>query len=242
MKLPVIQGIIKRRILANYRAEPEVVRGILPEGFRPKLYKGKAVAGICLIRLEHIRSKYMPEFVGVSSENAAHRIAVLFEDENGETKEGVYIPRRDTNSILNHLAGGKIFPGEYHKAAFKVTENEDRINFAMISDDKTVSVKINGGISKTFPETSIFPSLKEASAFFEKGSLGYSVTKNGEYLDGITLQIKDWKVEVLGVDEIESSFYSAEKLFPTGSIEFDHALIMRNVAHEWHGASSFNLK
>ena len=28
-----------------------------------------------------------------------------------------------------------------------------------------------------------------------------------------------------------------EERFPKGSAEFDHALIMRNIAHEWHSAS-----
>jgi len=33
------------------------------------LVRGSAIAGICLIRLEEIRPKGMPSFVGVSSEN-----------------------------------------------------------------------------------------------------------------------------------------------------------------------------
>jgi hypothetical protein len=33
-----------------------------------------------------------------------------------------------------------------------------------------------------------------------------------------------------------SSYFSDEQKFPTSSIEFDHALIMKNVAHEWHSA------
>jgi len=45
----------------------------------------------------------MPEAVGFSSENAAHRIAVLWDDEQGVTREGVFIPRRDTNSPVNYL-------------------------------------------------------------------------------------------------------------------------------------------
>jgi len=46
----------------------------------------------------------------ISSENGAHRIAVEWE-ENGTLKEGAYIPRRDTSSTLNSLAGVTIFPG-----------------------------------------------------------------------------------------------------------------------------------
>ncbi|HEX8248540.1 MAG TPA: DUF2071 domain-containing protein [Pyrinomonadaceae bacterium] len=241
MKIPTLQGIIKRRILVNYRADAGAIQKVLPRGFRPKLHKGNAIAGICLIRLEHVRPKFAPEFTGIDSENAAHRIAVLWEDASGETMEGVYIPRRDTNSFINSALGGRLFPGEHHRANFAVTENGNRINFSMKSSDETVSVKLSGTISENFPENSVFASLAEASNFFEKGSLGYSVTKNGTNLDGINLEIEKWKVEALDVDFVESSFYNDEAMFPKDSVKFDHALLMQNIEHHWHSAPSFDL-
>ena len=126
MKIPTIQGIIKRRVLVNYRANPDAVQNVIPKEFTPKLHKGYAIAGICLITLEHIRPKRLPEFIGLSSENAAHRIAVEWQ-ENGKTQEGVFVPRRDTDSTLNHLAGGRLFPSEHHKAKFKITETKAKL-------------------------------------------------------------------------------------------------------------------
>lgn len=242
MKIPTLQGTIKRRILVNFRADEKNIQKILPKGIRPKLYKGKAIAGICLIRLEHIRPKFAPEFLGLSSENAAHRVAVLWENKYGETCEGVYIPRRDTDSFINSTVGGTLFPGEHHKAEFNVKKIESEINFAMKSNDEKIAVNLKGRISHNLPKTSIFSSLEEASKFFETGSLGYSVTNNKNYLDGIILETKKWQVEVLEIDYVYSSFYENEIIFPKHSIEFDHALIMQNIAHEWHSAPNFELK
>ena len=239
MKIPTLQGVIKRRILVNYRAEPDAIQKVLPKNFHPKLHNGKAVAGICLIRLEHIRPKFTPAFIGITSENAAHRIAVLWE-ENSETREGVFIPRRDTNSFINASVGGTLFPGEHHKADFTV-EDADKIDFAMKSMDKTVSVELKGKISEKLPNNSIFSCLTEASNFFETGSLGYSVTGEAKHLDGIILQTKEWKVDALELDFVHSSYYADESTFRKGSIEFDHALIMQNIAHEWRSAPSFDL-
>ncbi len=112
----------------------------------------------------------------------------------------------------------------------------------MRSKDGAIEVKLTGEVSENLPENSIFSSIAEASEFFEKGSLGYSVTKDGKELDGITLQIRNWKVEALNLDAVESNYYENENAFPKGSIEFDHALLMRNIAHEWHSAPSFELK
>ena len=52
MKLPKIQGVIRRRLLVNFRARPEVVADFLPDPFEPKLHDGWSILGICLIRPE----------------------------------------------------------------------------------------------------------------------------------------------------------------------------------------------
>lgn len=235
MRLPTIQGTIRRRILANFRVDAEVMQGQLPSRFRPKLHEGFAVAGICLVRLEHIRPKLLPEIAGLSSENAAHRVAVLW-DEGGETHEGVFISRRDTSSHLNHILGGRIFPGEHHQATFDITESETAIRLSMRSEDSAVAVDIEGQLAEDLPANSIFRSLAESSSFFEAGSLGYSVTREPQRLDGLKLETKEWRVEPLSLATAYSSYFSDAAKFPTGSVEFDHALIMRNVDHEWHSA------
>ena len=102
MRIPVIRGLIDRRILVNYRVKPDVLARLLPKPFRLKLVNGMGMAGVCLIRLKHVRPKFLPAFLGISSENAAHRIAVEW-DQNGETKQGVFVPRRDTSSRINTL-------------------------------------------------------------------------------------------------------------------------------------------
>ena len=235
MKLPVIQGLIRRRILANFRVDPDVMQQQLPTRFRPKLQRGFAVAGICLIRLEHIRPSFVPESIGLNSENAAHRVAVLWEAD-GVTREGVFISRRDTNSQLNHLLGGRIFPGEHHQSSFDVSESDSDIHFSLESADSEVTVKLEASPASELPANSIFSSLAEASAFFEAGSLGYSVTHDPNRLDGLNLKTKEWQVQPLDVRSVSSSYFSDEAIFPRGSIDFDHALIMKNVSHEWHSA------
>lgn len=240
MRLPVIQGTIGRRILANFRVDPEIMQRELPARFRPKLQNGHAIAGICLIRLEHVRPRTMPEIVGLNSENAAHRVAVNWVEDDQE-RQGVFISRRDTDSQINHLLGGRVFPGEHNQASFKVSETESEIRLAMESEDAEVKVEIAGRLGSCLPQSSVFSSLAEASSFFEGGSVGYSVTKDPGRLDGLKLQTDQWLVEPLDVTDIYSSYFSNPTKFPIGTIEFDHALIMRNVEHEWHSADDLYL-
>lgn len=239
MRLPVIKGTIRRRLLVNFRVDPNVMRAQLPARFAPKLHGGYAIAGICLIRLEAIRPRHLPSVVGVLSENAAHRVAVTWRDDSGEQREGVFIPRRDTSSLLNHLVGGRLFPGEHHRARFAVQEDAQSIDLKMHSTDGTVAVHVRGRFGGTMPRASCFSSLEAASSFFEPGSLGYSVTRQPGRLDGIELRTEGWAVQPLEVDEVSSSYFSDRTFFPDGSIEFDCALAMRNLAHEWHRAEDF---
>jgi len=111
----------------------------------------------------------------------------------------------------------------------------------MNSEDGDVSVEIVGRISEQLPQTSIFRSLAETSCFFETGSLGYSVTTDAKRLDGLRLHTKEWRVEALDVEKVYSSYFGNESEFPKGSVEFDHALIMRDIAHEWHTASDLHV-
>ncbi len=85
MQIPIIRGIIDRRILVNFRVDAVVLARLVPSPFRPKLVNGAGMAGVCLIRLKDIRPRFVPSILGISSENAAHRIAVAW-DQDGKTR------------------------------------------------------------------------------------------------------------------------------------------------------------
>jgi len=241
MKIPSIKGIIRRRLLLNYRVDPDVIQTVLPNNFRPKLVRGQAIAGICLIRLEQIRPTFLPPFLGISSENSAHRIAVEWEDTEGTTKEGVFVPRRDTNSLLNSLAGGRIFPGVHHHSRFEIEdesddgENDDgnTISLTVTSKGKPL-VEVSAGLADSLPDDSIFTSFEESSQFFENGCIGYSSRPNSKLLDGLLLKVLSWQAQPMKVHSIKSSYFDDTTIFPPDSITFDHALFMSDIAHEWH--------
>ena len=236
--LPIIQGLIDRRMLVNFRCDPAVIATLLPPPFRPKLVRGFAIAGICLIRLRHIRPRKFPRAIGLSSENAAHRIAVEWTDDAGQTREGVYVPRRDSSSMLNHLVGGRIFPGVHHHATFDVEERDGDLSVAFRSDDGSASVRVKARVAEALPRDSIFQSLEEASEFFRGGSVGFSPRDGGKVLDGLELRTVQWHVTPLHVLDVHSSFFANPHVFPPGSAVFDNALLMRAIEHEWHAFDS----
>ena len=233
MYLPVIHGVIARRILVNYRVQPKALAQILPVPFRPQLVQGYGIAGICLIRLAQIRPRMWPASLGFASENAAHRIAVEW-DEHGELRRGVYIPRRDTSSRLNVCLGGRLFPGIHHLADFSTMEVQDRYHVEFNSRDDATHILVEGRPAASLPGTSVFKSAEEASNFFAAGSLGFSPAHTANEYEGLELRTLDWELIPLVIDQLESSFFDDSAVFPPDTVQFDSAFLMQQIRHEWH--------
>lgn len=238
MRLPAVEGVIRRRLLVNYRADPEVVQRLLPAPFAPKLQGPYAIVGICLIRLDRLRPSGFPALFALASENAAHRVAVTWTDAGGETRDGVYILRRDSNSRFNALTGSRVFPGVHHAAHFSVADDGEHVDIAYAARDGSVSAQVTGDRAQFLPADSCFDSPSEASQFFECGSCGYSAAWAGDRLDGLELRVRDWRTDPFAVSAVHSSVFEDESVFPAGSAVLDHALVMRNINHEWHAIAA----
>jgi uncharacterized protein YqjF (DUF2071 family) len=230
--IPNVVGMIERRLLVNYRVAPDVLARLLPDPFRPHLVGGVGVAGICLIRLGQLRPAGVPPWLGLTSENAAHRVAVEWDGPEG-VLGGVYVPRRDTSSRLATVVGGRLFPGEHYRARFRVHEDDGRYEVAFTSVDGSAQVEVVARTVTDLPDGSVFSSMADASTFFREGSLGYSATRRPGRFDGLELRCATWAMEPLEVEAAESSFFGDGHCFPPGSVELDSALLMGGIPVTW---------
>jgi hypothetical protein len=235
MKQPSVSGVVERRLLVNYRVDPEVAARALPPPLRPQLVAGWAVAGICLIRLGQLRPGRMPAWLGIRSENAAHRFAVEWDGPDGGDgpRTGVYIPRRDSASLVNVVAGGRLFPGEHHRASFDVRETEQDLQVAFASVDGTAHVSVDVRVTQRLEGSLLFKDTREASDFFRHGSAGFSPARDSRKLDGMKLRADRWAIEPVEVRAVRSSFFEDTRLFPSGSATLDCALVMRDIPVIW---------
>jgi hypothetical protein len=229
-----VEAVIDRRLLLNFRVDPDVAARLVPPPFRPNVSTGVAIAGICLIRLIELRPRGVPRGLGITTESAAHRFAVEWDsDDGGQNGHGVFIPRRETNSRLSVLLGGRAFPGEHHRARFDVTETEDRYDITLRSVDGRNRVSVRAHRHDEMPDDSIFVDIDEASDFFRRDALGYSPTREPDRYDGLELQAAHWHIDPLAVDDVASTFFDDRSVFPAGSVEFDCALSMRRTQARW---------
>lgn len=169
---------------------------------------------------------------GVTSENAAHRVAVEWDSPEGPVT-GVYIPRRDTSSRLGVLLGGRLFPGWQHRATFRVKEGDGRYRIELSSRDGEVAVAVTAHGAEGVMGGSIFASMDEASAFFRCAPLGYAATPTSGVFDGVALTAEKWAIAPLHLDEARSSFFDDPDRFPPGTAVADSAFLMANLDTTW---------
>jgi hypothetical protein len=218
---------IERRLLVNYRVDPHAAETLLPDGLRPQLVDGSAVAGVCLIRLSDFRPAWFPPKMGHRSESAAHRIAVEWDGPDG-LRTGVYIPRRHSASRLAQIAGGRVFPGVHEPAKIAARASTEKLHVTVVAADVHVDVDVEVVPPEQFQST-LFTDLAAASDFFRKDAIGWSPTRAG-HLEPLRLDTDAWRVEPGHASRVESSFFDA---LPPGVAEFDHVLIMREVPVLW---------
>ncbi|MGB8198046.1 MAG: DUF2071 domain-containing protein [Acidimicrobiales bacterium] len=235
--MPPVSGVIDRRFLINYRVDPDVLQALLPLRFRPHLVSDVGVAGICVLRLRHVRPQGLPGALGIATDNAAHRIAVEWDTPEG-VRRGVYIVRRDTSSRTTVQLGGRLFPGVHARADFTFDERPEQFRLAFTSRRDDTSVAMSARLDSAVPNGSLFSSVDAASSFFQDSPVGWSPRHDSSSIESLELSCATWKVEPLQVEYLTSSFYDDHARFPEGSATFDSAFVMRGIASTWRAAGS----
>lgn len=235
--LPTLEGMIARRVLLNFRADPRVARRLVPEPLVPIEVDRAAVLGVCLIRLEQLRVKGMPPAMGFASENMAHRIAVRFPAAHG-MEEGVFIWRRETDSGLLAQLGGRLFPAEFQRAAFEVREDAVGLSIEVATEHSQADLSLLSRFASDWWRSELFPEFDDACGFFSRGECAFSCSLRGGSIEGVRLHALRWTMAPLEAIAVRAHFFEQPEYFPPGSVVFDSALLMRGIPSEWHSVEN----
>jgi hypothetical protein len=231
MPWTAITGLMKRRLLVNWRVPLPIARQVLPRGVRPATVNGFAVAGLCFVRLEKIRPVGLPAWTGLDSENLAVRMAVEWDGPAGDLRKTVLIFHRQTASRVNSILCRRMGYGIHALGDFFVRD-------LLISTDITVratdhvaraSVRVPGNPQRIQPG-SIFDSIDQTVTFFRGGECGYSPTGVSGEWTGARLRMHQWDLRPLEILSAQSTLL--DHLFQ-GQARLDSAFIMRNLEHTW---------
>jgi hypothetical protein len=228
--LRVLEAVVARRVLVNYRVDLAIARRLVPAPLEPLEHRGSALAGISLVRLVELRPRGLGPLVGLTIENLAHRIAVTAPGGRRKPRNlGTYVFRRDTESRLVAAIGSPLFAGANRRASFEVEEDLARLRIAVTTADGGGDTRIGIEWGASFAATCAFSSLGEVQEFFGACELGYS----GGVRSPVRLRPTAWALEPVRVLETRSRFFEDAATFPEGTAELDAVVGMRSQAPEW---------
>jgi hypothetical protein len=166
----------------------------------------------------------------------AHRVAIDFTRDECQ-RHGVFIPRRDTGDPLFALLGGRLFPGYARRSQFEVNETRDSLTMDVHTEGGRADLHVRVTWPAPWHESAVFDSCGEASDFFREAPCGFNWRRDGRGLEGMELETAMWHVQPVQVHDVDAQYFNDRRYFPPGSVEFDHALLMRNIPHRWHAVN-----
>jgi hypothetical protein len=200
----VIRGVIRNRLLVNAVVDPDEAAARLPDGLRPHLVEGGTVVGCCLLDLDHVRPPWLPAVAGRRLRAAAHRISVEWEDGDGETIVGVYVPVRHTDSRLAVALGGRLVPAVHEPARVELAAPGDGLTWSVDPVDATAGLAVRVVVS--IPERSQGSSVCDPiGGTCLRAAVGLSPDHRGD-LEGTRMDLAHRDASEVVVEQLASTY------------------------------------
>ena len=231
MRAPALRGRIDRRISVFYRLDPMAARSLLPAPLRPRLVRGWALGGVCILRLARMRPRMLPIPLGLASELAWHRIAVEWEEE-GRPMHGHYLLRSETDSRLAPFPGARLVPSPDDCTRIEVRSSDAALTARVESGDGTTDLDLAASLG-SWRSDALFKSANAARASIASGHVVWDGDEQGE-LEGVELRSTGGTAQGLEVVRLASTWFDDRARFPLGAATLDCAIVVRDADHEWH--------
>lgn len=234
MKRSTVKGLIDWKILINYKVELSVLQQYLPKPFFPRSIRGFGLVGIAVTKQKGVRSIGRPAPLGLNAMLVEHQAAVTWED-GGRLRHGLYIPRRDTSSLLQLMMGDRLSGGLHHLARIRARIRQDRYVVSMRGmNQEGVRAKLMAKLTDRFPMGSVMKELETAVSFFESGKVAYSPLYKHSIFEGVEWNAQDFSIQPLRVERLEGNYWEEIAGFPKKSIFFDHAILIQGAPYQWN--------
>lgn len=204
-----MKGRIERCWLFAFRTAEAEARAILPVPLEPVTRQGQAFWNVVVCRVESMRPRGVPGFLGMGYWHVAYRLHVRYRGE-----EGLYFVRSDCDSGLMAWMGNVMTDFRFHKARVEVEEEGERVRIGIDAPGARAEATLRRGAARR-PEDSAFGSLDEAAAFLKYKPRGFSVGEDGEV--SVVRIVRDesaWRARSVEVVSQEWAFFSGMRVTP----------------------------
>jgi hypothetical protein len=214
--LSPLQRTLKSRCLVYYRAEPDVIARLLPDGVEPAVYRDHTLVGLCWTRCAGLPTRNL----GPTWDELAFCFSVWSGDPSG-LEHRVWVSRRETSSRFSAQWVSRVVRGEYELAEFEVSETPSRIRLR-VEHDGTEELRL---AAESHGELvgSVFLSTREVEEYLQKS--GEIEPRNPLIPEAPDLSAAggSWTIDPLSVYELCCPYFEDAERFPAGSLKLDSA-------------------
>jgi hypothetical protein len=229
-------GTIQKCWLFAFHTPLEAAAPHLPSGLELVTRGAFAFWNVVVCRVEAMRPKYSPSFVGVSYWHAAYRLYVRFHPKIGEPIEGLYFLRSDCDSKPMTFLGNYLTDFNFHTAQITAAETKNATRILIDSPDAPAEAKLAYSFP-TLPSQSAFESLDQAAAFLKYKPFGISVASNGNVnIVKIVRDEKAWKSRLVRVDS------SRWKYLEDKDVTLEVCYQVDSIQYQWNRGQSYARK
>ncbi|HTN79565.1 MAG TPA: hypothetical protein VMK16_07820 [Acidimicrobiales bacterium] len=228
VRTPVLQATLERRLLLTYRLDPDAVADLVPGPFWLHMVGGFAVGSITLDHVTALRPRGLPAAAGFTSQNAAHRIAVEW-DQHGRKAAGTFVLSRHTSARRIAVAGDRLFPGLRMRADFDVDDRGPNVSVGFRGSDGS-AVDAEVVVDDDVGRSELFSAPQEGWRLAVRGAMTASLRRKAGELDWIDEHARGGRVRAASIERVTSSLFSAALGTP------DSAIVARDVMIEWQAA------
>ena len=233
MRIPLIHGVIDRRILVNFRVAPEGPCARPACALPPKAGRRTWDCGDMSNPPPKPSAEVSAPVYGVLlGERGTPHCGSTGTMMEGPVKASTsHEETRPRASIL--WLGVAFFLAFTTMPASKCLRVRIGIRWAWIATTvRPVSSSLGTNLIAS-PHPRYFTPCRKPQIFLSAGRWVIPPPLNPGAFDGLELRSYSWGVSPLAVERVESNFFSDQIWFPPGSVEFDCALLMRDIEHEW---------
>lgn len=224
-----MRGRLARCWLFAYQTPVAAARRLLPAELEPVTFGGRAFWSVVVCRIQGMRPKGAPAFLGIDYWHVAYRLYARFTAADGRSWEGLYFLRSDCDSGLISTVGNRLTDFRFHTAEIRYRENGESVTLEVAGTGAPGKAVLHRDRAPRLPEGSAFGALEEAAARLKYGPAGFSVSEPG-WVDvlSITRDEAAWKSRLVHVESESWSYLE------TQSAQLEVCCELEPIEYQWN--------
>jgi hypothetical protein len=220
--LTPLSEAIQSRCLIYYRAAPEAVSSVLPEGLEPAVYRGFTMVGLCWTRVLGIPGRWLSKHLAPTSDELAYCFSVA--SRRPDARHRVWVQHRETNSRFSAHWASRVLGGEYQLAEFRVEETPWRLALDVENGGRR-ELTLRAESSAEFLG-SVFLSAREVEDWLQHSGSTQPRSPLVPSAPDLSVAGGRWTIDPLAVFELRCPFFEDPGRFPPGTLQLDSAFRM----------------